>query len=502
MRGRGKPTEAEYMLRRCGMHRRTAFVTDVEGNLSYFIRYTDQSKVVSWTNGHLTFRDSTSHFVYGGDVFDHGDDITFAKALLDFRDAYPTRVHLILGNRDLNKMVFGAPIRQVLVDAAQLSPEAAQMLVFPVALSKFSDCTKCLSYAKYLEENGLPPVVTKTTFIQWLLTYKMGAPTAFERRRKELQQMRSSGEPVADAEVAQSFMDAAYPGGVYYEYLKHGKIAEVLDGILFVHGSVVDQNAGILPQRHASVGGATLPQCNVMMKHATADEWLDALNDFKEVEFRQWASGGDGALLREYAFPVSLVPHSVVVHALVEPDGPHYLGLGVVEFLNRSGIAIVCGGHLPAGDTPSIVQQPGLLRIAADNSYCAGDGSRGESIVEVLFEEDGGVCIHGRRADGMPFKFLATEPLLGRHLGDAWWVKAKVGVDRFEVQRTHDAYRTKETQIILADEVEARLRQWREPPVGGSAPERWSKQQLAPTPRLVKVKRNGLQKETNKTDSR
>ncbi|RNF03310.1 uncharacterized protein Tco025E_08200 [Trypanosoma conorhini] len=489
------------MLRRCGVCRRTAFVTDVEGDLSYFIRYADKSKVVSWTNGRLSFRDGTSHFVYGGDVFDHGEDITFGKALLDFRDAYPSRVHLILGNRDLNKMVFGAPIVQTLENAAQLSPEAAQMLVFPVTLSRASGRTKWVSYAEYLEERGLPPVVTKITFIQWLLEYKMGAPTAFEYRRKELQQMRGGGEDVTDAEVAQSYMDAACPGGVYYEYLKHGKMTEVLDGVLFVHGSVVNQNVGMLPERYASVDGKRLPKCNLMMRHATAEEWLGALNDFKEVEFRRWASGGDGALLREYAFPVSLVPHSVVVHALVEPDGPHYLGLDAVEFLNRSGIAIVCGGHQPAGDTPSIVQQPGVLRMAADNSYCAGDGSRGEGVVEVLFEEDGEVCVHGLRADGTPYDFTATGPLLGRHLGDGWWVKAKVGRDRFEVQRTRDAYRTKDAEILTADEVEARLRQWREPPVGGNAPERWSQQQLAPAQRVVKVKRSGRRHEASKTGS-
>ncbi|KAF8288205.1 hypothetical protein TcBrA4_0014540 [Trypanosoma cruzi] len=478
------------MLRRCGVCRRTAFLTDVEGDLSYFIRYAEQSKVLSWINGRLEFRDETSHFVYGGDAFDHGDDIAFAKTLLDFRDAYPSRVHLILGNRDINKMTFGAPMAKVF-GTSQLSPEAAQRLVFPLTLTNASGGKEWYSYAGYLEANNLPLVVTKVTFIQWTLAYKMGAPNTFEHRRRELQSMRRGEEDVTDVEVAQSFLDAACPGGVYYEYLKQGKIAEVLDGVLFVHGSIVDQNFGILPDKEVFVDGAPLKRCNVSMKDATAEEWLGALNGFKDEEFRQWASGGDGMLLRQYAFPVSIVPHSVVVHALVETDGPHYLGLDAVEFLNSSGISIVCGGHKPSGDTPSIVQQPGLLRLAADNSYCAGDGTRGESVVEVLLEEDGALCIHGRRVDGTSYGFLATEAPLGRHLGDGWWVKAKVGEDSFEVQRTRDAYRTRDAQALTAEEVEARLRQWREPPVGGNVPERWSKQRLDQKPRVVKVKRTG-----------
>jgi hypothetical protein len=43
--------------------------------------------------------------VFGGDVVDRGDgDLRILRDLMQLKRAYPTRVHFILGNRDLNKV--------------------------------------------------------------------------------------------------------------------------------------------------------------------------------------------------------------------------------------------------------------------------------------------------------------------------------------------------------------------------------------------------------------
>lgn len=45
------------------------------------------------------------HFVYGGDVCDRGSgDIQILSDLIELKRTYPDRVHLILGNRDINKI--------------------------------------------------------------------------------------------------------------------------------------------------------------------------------------------------------------------------------------------------------------------------------------------------------------------------------------------------------------------------------------------------------------
>nr|CCC94101.1 conserved hypothetical protein [Trypanosoma congolense IL3000] len=477
------------MLRLSRAHLRIAFVTDVEGDLTYFARYVDWSKVVSWKDGRLTFRDSASHFIYGGDAFDRGCDISFSKALMAFQDEYPSRVHLMLGNRDINKMVFGSPVVEAL-QHTHLLPSLAQKIIFPGVLMCPDGREKGVSYEDFLRERNMPLVTTKATLIQWMLTHKMGSAHTFEHRRKELCQL-GYGEQ-GDEGVADSFIGSAQPGGVYYEYLKRGKIATIIDGILFVHGAVVDENVGVVPRSEDTSESGALSEdsaSNFVLQRQSAEEWVSALNGFKEVQFQQWSAGGKGAALRQYALPFEYSPHSVVVHSLTAPGWPRYLGLGGVEFLNRSGISVVCGGHQPTGDSPSVVQQPGLLSISADNSYCGGDGTRGSSVVEILFDDDGAVGISGRRVDGATYSFMAPDGVVGRHLGDGWWVKLKVSDDLYEVQQTCNSYRDKQVRFLSRREVDACLASSSGTVVGGEPPERWTREQLMPIPSAIKTRR-------------
>lgn len=185
----------------------------------------------------LGFQEEDTHFVYGGDAFDHGADLVFSRALLDFKARYPDRVHLILGNRDLNKMVmrhiFGpfpsafaskivappssssAPQQKEKEKAAaaavitpfqaltggprssgrgvdgHLSPEAAEEALFPSA----SGPPPKVSYASFLASeaagaaagNTSPPVTADpVSFVRWALVHRLGSPKAFEHRRREL----------------------------------------------------------------------------------------------------------------------------------------------------------------------------------------------------------------------------------------------------------------------------------------------------------------------------
>jgi hypothetical protein len=81
------------------------YCTDVEGNYEYWKRYVRLSKVLDRAeNGSLQLKPHC-HFVYGGDVCDRGNgDLRILKDLIELKNSNPERVHLILGNRDLNKI--------------------------------------------------------------------------------------------------------------------------------------------------------------------------------------------------------------------------------------------------------------------------------------------------------------------------------------------------------------------------------------------------------------
>jgi hypothetical protein len=89
------------------MHNIVGYVTDVEGNLEFWEKYITHSKVLYRDIGgdnSLHLRDNCQ-FVYGGDSCDRGiGDIQVIRELVQLKDRYPERVHLIMGNRDINKL--------------------------------------------------------------------------------------------------------------------------------------------------------------------------------------------------------------------------------------------------------------------------------------------------------------------------------------------------------------------------------------------------------------
>lgn len=467
--------------------------------MSYFQRFVQRSACIQWEKDgesgpfvptaeesisrhdveacgvHLAFKDAFTHFVHGGDAFDHGADLSFGAALLDFKARFPERVHFVLGNRDINKMVMVPAIEEV----GSVAPEEAERKIFPLHREADGLRPGETHYTAFLQKEGFPADTKANcvTFLKWALSSKMGSPNAFEHRRTELARLRrqerslegggqeSASHAVTDREVAESFFDASRPGGVYYEYIRHGVLALPLGGVLFVHGGVNERNAGFVPDR-AVLGfaeqAARGQRLTVEEGKDDALTWIRALHAFKEESFREWTAPGAGhrgEVIRRYVFPRDVVPYSVTVGSFVGFQGPQFISLPAVDFLLSGGLHTVCSGHQPVGDTPMVVRQPGgFLMIDADNSYCGRGNeyctpgnSRGLAVQEVVFHvdaepesDDGGghshpaaaglddgprggrdsVQFHGLQADGRPFRFsLETHPLIGRFAGDGWWVK-------------------------------------------------------------------------------
>lgn len=73
----------------------------------------------------------------------------------------------------------------------------------------------------------------------------MGAPQAFEFRRRELEQLQ--GHPASDEEVSNSFLDMIRPSpkpGLLLQYLQQAQVALLLGDTLFLHGALHDYNRG------------------------------------------------------------------------------------------------------------------------------------------------------------------------------------------------------------------------------------------------------------------
>lgn len=506
-----------------------SFVTDIEGNMKYLDAFVGISSTVRWAtqsdtprkhlptfdrmthattdarpsaigdssadlprqgrpaNRALDLRDRDSHFVYGGDAFDHGDDLTFARTLLDLKAKHPDRVHLVLGNRDINKMVMSPGIESV---GRYKVAEAEQHLFQPCHHWR----APAESYEQHLARRKLlSPGRTHAdpiTFLQWALIHKLGSPNSFEHRRQELQSQRfHPSAPITDEEVAESFFAAARPGGLYDQYTQQGVLMVGIDNTLFVHGAIRNKNVGFVPSI-STTSVTAQPTCGryLVSEGHDVNAWIAALETFKRDSLSEWRErrGHGGEALRQYAYPRASVPYSVTVASFVESNGLCHASLSVAGYLLSSGYHTVCSGHQPVGDTPAIVRQPGgFLMLCADNSYCGRSGTmdRAAAVQEVLIESTvGPVRVHGRRADGHPFSFSVVEDqLLGRCAGDGWWVKVPLWQDpaaargadydlcrnttshemleatHYELHRTTDAFRTEEVIVVPREDVVRRL---------------------------------------------
>ena len=80
-------------------------ITDLEGNLELWHRSIDLSEVLRWgADSSLELCDDAA-FMLGGDAVDHGPgDLQILKDLVGLKKRYPDRVHLLVGNRDVNKI--------------------------------------------------------------------------------------------------------------------------------------------------------------------------------------------------------------------------------------------------------------------------------------------------------------------------------------------------------------------------------------------------------------
>ena len=237
------------------------YVTDVEGNLSYFDRWVAESGVLRYREGtqDLELVHERAYFVYGGDVMDRGDgSLRLARRLVDLKKRYPERVVLLAGNRDLNK---------VRLTSELASDDLARP--YNSIPGPFWD-PKAPTLAQYLEnlaaERAVPAAELdcRAERLRYYLRHTLGCPHTFEMRRSELALLANGGgrsdgtvgaggaggnrcetvNVVSDEEVVQSMLDDIRPPdkgercGVLREYLGLSCIAACLGNTMFVHGAM------------------------------------------------------------------------------------------------------------------------------------------------------------------------------------------------------------------------------------------------------------------------
>lgn len=189
------------------------YIGDVEGDWSHFCNFVDHSQGLSFVlkeehdnrrlPEHLELQlEDGWHFVFGGDSWDKGPGtLRVLDTMVRAKKHWPSRVHLIFGNRDLNRMGW---------------------------ISELADRDDDATPVKGLDLWGENAEVSEPV------------DGEFECRRFELAQLQNTlPEEIADDAVTQSYEDCLKQGGYFAEYMERSQLAILLGDNLFVDGQVV-----------------------------------------------------------------------------------------------------------------------------------------------------------------------------------------------------------------------------------------------------------------------
>ena len=261
----------------CDDQFRIGYLSDIEGHWGYFLECVRRSNVLDWEDAddctpslssalnegggemnilfkRLTLRGNNTHFVYGGDTVDKGPgDIRLVRALVNLKRRYPDRVHLLVGNRDLNKLRL----------PSELSVDDMNRDIDDIPGPFWDPSAKTLR--EHLEEiklergsgetnESVDELNSKAERLRYMLKYTLGCPDTFEFRREEikilthifgeypprflethdvtpigeLDEEPTSSISVTDDAVVYSFLYEISKDGSLHQYLKLSQIGAII----------------------------------------------------------------------------------------------------------------------------------------------------------------------------------------------------------------------------------------------------------------------------------
>lgn len=469
------------------------YVTDVEGDFDYFLRYARASRVlhVHEAPDNQSFAGADDDlarrlralvaplalcpqalrriprvslrpgkaWVFGGDLFDRGaGDLRLLATFLALRAQAPDRVFWLAGNRDLNKIRLSSELAPC--DLARHPSAIPEPYWVPRAM-------RC-PLGLFLQRAGhdAPGDASSAALrVRHMLGRTMGAPHAFALRGAELALLTGAVAAPDDAAVAQSFASlASPPDGALHEYLRHAHLGLVLGASVFVHGAVDAATLGRVPgvvayESAAAAAAGEVPVAPMTRLADTGDgtyfeRWLGALNAWLAAELAAWARaptwdaarwrrGGEGAI--GYSLAACTGGRTVVYNCLLRDGQPMGLDAVTARQLRADGLVRLVAGHQPFGDVPLVMRDRahGVYAITADISRAdaGAPDARGRAVAEVVLQRraaagDWAAWLHGQAATGERYHVcIDDDALVGARLSRGWWVGVAAADGRYDVRR-------------------------------------------------------------------
>ena len=194
-------------------------------------------------------------------------------------------MHLVLGNRDINKMRLVAELHpDNWLDAEEHPGVYWRKEALTDAEGVRRPATPATWLAKQPEGSRDD---TRASRLRHMLEDNMGAPRAWELRRRELS---SEGAAASDEDVLASYEASIQRGGLMRELLCQSQLAVLIGSTLFVHGAIHPGAIGVVP------GGAVAPR-----RPISVAEWVESLNQFSREQVAEWCAAADSGRGAEWS---------------------------------------------------------------------------------------------------------------------------------------------------------------------------------------------------------
>jgi len=323
---------------------RIGYLSDIEGNWEYFLECVERSNVLEWeetnspssilqnnnnNNEVVTFQrlalSPNTKFIYGGDTVDKGTgDIRLVRALVSLKKRYPTRVHLLVGNRDLNKLRLSSELSE---SDMNIDFEGDDNFGKPF----WNNSAKSLK--EYLEElraeqganSSLDKLNTRAERLRYMFKHTLGCPDTFEFRREEIRVLAqiygeypansdthdvtpiqhakevdileepATSIEISDDQVVDSFLYEMSPEGSLRQYLHLSSIAAIVGNTIFVHGAIDRLTMKYVPSPNTkfelpttSPPSFTAPDTTITTPDGgriveNVHEWVQSLNEYLQT---------------------------------------------------------------------------------------------------------------------------------------------------------------------------------------------------------------------------
>ncbi len=325
-------------------------------------------------------------FVYIGDTIDKGpENQKILRFLISLKTRYFSRVVLIMGNRDINKLRL---LYELAPAALKLDDSNTEFDISHFRLkiwkSQFEAFTKDADGGAKVSVDEVPTLYTngqnvdadKVIKAKFLLNMTMGCQPTFGLLRQEL-------GPDHDIDVVRFLEGLPKEGGLIHSYLRLAKIIfyDKYTKTLFMHGGIADTNLGVVPSPVSSDVDITT--------NAELIAWTKALNAWAQDRITDYDNGDydAGLPLVLYQEPAVLTsdagitswgppnPESVVQ---VRPWGNNAQGAKDIVMISAAlqrkligaGVSRLVFGHSPVGEVPVYMRGvDGFEEIAGDTSW-------------------------------------------------------------------------------------------------------------------------------------